>query len=257
MDLDKVLQVAVTAAKAAGAYLLEQQSQVKVIEKKSLHDWLLEQDQISEKMIITKIKETFPDHSFIAEESGAHKAHQKYQWIIDPLDGSFNYQRGWPIFGVVIGFMIDGEVTVSVIFLPYFNELYTATDGQGAYLNGKKIRVSSVSDLEKSVIVMGDYSADGDSEKILLQLEDMSKMAKMISRVRMIGSAAADHALLASGRCDALIARASKPWDIYIGKKLVEEAGGKVSLFYNKDKGDIFIFSNNKLHKKLTAFIIS
>lgn len=254
MDSQRVLQVGVDAAKEAGAYLLQQESQIKVLSQKASHDWLLEQDQTSEKIIITKIKENFPDHSILSEESGLDKKSTQYKWIIDPLDGSFNYQHGWPLYGVIIGLFVDDLMKVSVILLPKFNELYTAIDGEGAYLNGGKIQVSTTEKLDKAVVLMGDYDVTSNKENINLQLGDAEILANSVSRVRMVGSSAIDEVLIACGKADALITRSSKSWDVEVGKKLIEEAGGVVTL-RNNQHGLVSIFSNKNLHKSFTALI--
>jgi len=254
MDLDHVLQIGITSAKKAGEYLLQQQSQVKVVSQKTATDWLLEQDKKAEQIIIATIRETFPDHSIIAEESGLSQKDTQYKWMIDPLDGSFNYQHGWSLYGVIIGFFIEDSIKVSVIFLPKFDELYTAIDKDGAYLNGTKIHVSSISDLKNSVIVVGDYNKDNNQEIINLQLADMKALANNVGRVRMVGSSAVDHVLIATGKAEGLIGRGGNPWDIVIGKKLIEEAGGVATFTPSKD-GGLSVFGNKFIYKQLSAII--
>jgi myo-inositol-1(or 4)-monophosphatase len=254
MDLNHALQIGITAAKEAGEYLLRQQSKIKVVSQKTSTDWLLEQDKHAEKIIITKIREAFPDHSILAEESGLDQKHAHYKWIIDPLDGSFNYQRGWPLYGSIIGLYVKDLIKVAVIFLPKFDELYTAVDKGGTYLNGKKIHVSTVSDLKGSIIVVGDYNKNNNQKIIKKQLNDMKLLANHVGRVRMVGSSALDHALIASGKVEALINRGGKPWDLEVGKKLIEEAGGVATRLSDEDNG-LFLFGNKLIHKQLSALL--
>lgn len=254
MDLEDVLQVGIAAAREAGTYLLNEQANVRVVSQKSATDWLLAQDKRADEIIVTKIKETFPDHSILAEESGNSKNHAQYQWIIDPLDGSFNYQHGWSLFGVTIGFFVNEECKVSILFLPVFDEMYTAVDKKGAFLNGKKIQVSSISDLRQSSIVVADFEKNFNQKILAKQLEDMKALANHVGRVRMVGSAAWDHILIASGKAEGLVAIGGGRWDIEVGKKLVEEAGG-VAVSKNGDYGIESIFGNKAIYKALREII--
>ncbi|HSA83271.1 MAG TPA: inositol monophosphatase family protein, partial [Patescibacteria group bacterium] len=254
MDFDQIVSVGTAAAQEAGKYLLREQKNVSVVSQKTPTDWLLAQDKKAEEIIVAKIKETFPDHSILAEESGHSKNHEEYQWIIDPLDGSFNYQHGWHLFGVTIGFAVRDEVQVSVIFMPAFNEMYTAIDQQGAFLNGEKIHVSSIKDLKQSEIIFADFEKSFNQKIINRQLEDIKALANNVGRVRMVGSAALDHVLIASGRAEGLVARGGGRWDIEIGKKLVEEAGG-VATFEKDEYGLLSIFGNKTIYTALSEII--
>ncbi|MEW6061970.1 MAG: inositol monophosphatase family protein, partial [Bacteroidota bacterium] len=152
-----MLNIAVEAAVEAGKFLKYNVGKIKNIERKKGQETNLvtEIDKQSEALIIKKIHQHFPSHDILGEESGAHELKSEYRWIIDPLDGTTNYTHGVPIYSVTIGIEYKKEIIAGVIYDPNADELFSAEKGQGAFLNGKKIRVSSTDQLINSLLVTG------------------------------------------------------------------------------------------------------
>ena len=144
----------INLAKEAGKILMNDFGRLKTIKKKGQNDFVTNADYESEKFIISKIQGKYPEHSILSEEKGEIKNDSDYEWYIDPLDGTTNFVHGLPMFGVSIGLAKKGESILGVIYLPFFNEMYVAEKGKGAYLNGKKIHVSDNSDVKNSLVNM-------------------------------------------------------------------------------------------------------
>src|SRR5437660_6139903 len=138
------LDTAQVAAREAGKYLLQKRGHVRVLTQKALHDTLLDGDVEAESIILRRLKQDFPQAGFLSEEAGSDHREAVEQWTIDPLDGSANFQHGSPYFGVTINLSIARHIVLSVIYLPVFDEMFTAVRGQGARLNGQAIYVSQV-----------------------------------------------------------------------------------------------------------------
>jgi myo-inositol-1(or 4)-monophosphatase len=191
----------------------------------------------------------------LSEESGSIDQKSAYLWLIDPLDGSFNYQHGRESFGVMIGLVVDGAPVISVIYLPVHDELFVAIQGYGATRNGKRITVSSTESLPEAVIHFGDFAKDDVGSRNTQRLADITKLAYAVGRVRMVGSAAVDAADVACGRADGLIVRNLHIWDTIIGQLLVQEANGKVTVHHDQTDGRQLIFSNKHVHPTLEALL--
>lgn len=227
-----MLDIAIEAAKTAGTFLKKNIGKVSNIERKDGQEKNLvtEIDKKSEEIIISIVKRHFPNHDILAEESGASAiSTSDYKWIIDPLDGTTNYTHGLPVFCVSICVEWKGELLYGVIYDPNFNELFTAVKGEGAFLNGKKIRVSKTEELGKSLLVSGfPYNI---AENPNNAIEHFINFVIRAQAVRRMGSAAIDLAYVAAGRYDGFWEVALNPWDTAAGALLVLEAGGKVSDF--------------------------
>lgn len=251
--------LAVEAAKNAGA-LLQQGfgSHFEIDSKPGMQNLVTEYDHISEKAVITTISERFPDHAFLAEESGTiNKGSGSVTWIIDPLDGTVNFAHNIPVFSVSIAACVNGVIVSGVVYHPMAQELFVAEKGKGSYLNTKPISVSKTSDLKKALLATGfPYDVDKDP------LNCVEKFAKIQLRgvpVRRLGSAAIDLAYVAAGRCDAYWEVGLHPWDMAAGKLLVEEAGGTVS-HWDGAPHEIFSYStmlasNGQLHQAMIEFL--
>ena len=152
-----MIQLAIEAALEAGQFLKESVGQILQVERKLGQETNLvtQIDKKAEDIIISKIKKQYPDHDFLAEESGSHKKQSEYRWIIDPLDGTLNFTHGMPLFSVSIGVEKKGEVIAGVVYEPNLGELFTAEKGRGAYLNKKRIHVSKLDKLIESMVVTG------------------------------------------------------------------------------------------------------
>lgn len=249
-----MLDIAREAALEAGKFLKYNLGKVKHIERKLGQETNLvtEIDKQSEALIIKKIKQHYPSHDILAEESGAHDSKSEYRWVIDPLDGTTNFTHGLPIFCVSIGVEYKGVLIAGAIYDPSADELFTAEKGGGAYLNGKRIHVSSSDKLINSLLVTGfPYNVRENPGKVV---EHFVNMLMVGQGVRRLGSAALDLAYVAAGRLDAFWEVFLNPWDKAAGILLVEEAGGKVSDFKG---GPASIYdqntlaSNGKIHDQM------
>lgn len=233
LDLEKILTVARDAALEAGKVLAEGYAQPKSIRYKGEIDLVTQYDLASEKIILTRLKSSFPDHEILAEESGLEGPKSPNRWYIDPLDGTTNFAHGFPVFCVSIAFEAETDsgpqVLAGVIFDPLRQELFTAVRGGGAYLNDNPIEVSKESDLRRALTATGfPYNIREQPEPVLSRFRQMVLQAQ---GVRRPGSAALDLAYIACGRLDGFWEQNLHPWDTAAGALLVEEAGGRVTDF--------------------------
>ncbi|MBO9489213.1 inositol-1-monophosphatase [Endozoicomonas sp. G2_1] len=225
-----MLNIAVRAARSAGNVIVrafEQQDKVEV-EAKGLNDFVTNVDKLAEQAIIDTIKKAYPSHSIIGEESGVHDGEdQDYQWIIDPLDGTTNFVKGIPHFAVSIALKVKGKLDQAVVFDPIRGELFTASRGKGAQLNGFRIRVNQAKELNGAVLATGfPFKQKHHIDSYLAMFKDLfAKTADM----RRAGSASLDLAYVAAGRVDGFFEFGLKPWDTAAGELLVIEAGGLVT----------------------------
>lgn len=247
VDIPEIVKIAEDTAREAGVYLLQKLGTAKVEHRKSLRDDVLDVDLQAEHLIVTRLRREFPHIGILSEETGHEGAYEHY-WIIDPLDGSANFQHRSPLFGIAIALVTHQKTQIGIIYLPTSDEMFMAIHGQGAYLNKARITVSEVVTLDKAIIHIGDFTKEGDLEIINEGLEDLSKVAKHIQRIRMIGTAATDLAYVACGRADALINYATASWDIEAGKLLLLEAGGKVCTIQRQNTKPVSIYSNKNIH---------
>lgn len=224
--LAQALDVAQETARAAGVYLLEHQSTASVVRQKTSRDALLDADLAAESIILEHIRTAFPQHVVLSEEAGTSSGDDKhYKWVVDPLDGSANYLRGSPLFGVAIALLTDGVASVGAIYLPALGELYCAVRGGGAKCNDVAIHCAETPRLAQAVIHVGDFAKSGRHRDNIYRLAGVEPLADKAGRVRMVGSAAADFAFVACGRADGLVMFGSTPWDIEAGQLLAMEAG--------------------------------
>jgi myo-inositol-1(or 4)-monophosphatase len=226
-----MLDVAIEAAKEAGKFLKYNIGKVRSIEQKKGEERNLvsEIDKASEEKIIGIIKRHYPGHAILAEESGGRTESADYKWIIDPLDGTTNFLHGVPIFCVTIAVERKGEVVAGVIYDPNHDEMFTAAKGEGAFLNGRPIRVSKTKELINSLLVTGfpyDIARNPDHA-----IEHFVHFLAEGRGIRRLGSAALDLAYTAAGRFDGFWEVNLNPWDMAAGVLLVSEAGGKVTDF--------------------------
>lgn len=224
-----MLNTAVKAARRAGTVIMRHADRLDrlAVEPKGRNDFVTEVDRRAEAEIIDILRHAYPDHGILAEESGNHDAGDQYLWIVDPLDGTTNFLHGYPHFAVSIALRNRGKLEQGVIFDPHRNELYTATRGQGARLNDRRIRVSGIADMPHALL------GTGFPFKTQQYLEQWIQVFRVLmpesSGVRRAGSAALDLAHVACGRFDGFWEFGLKPWDMAAGCLLIEEAGGRVS----------------------------
>jgi len=241
--MQPMLNIAVRAARAAGDIIvrnMDRLDRIKVVTKQN-NDFVSNVDHMAEQAIIATLKQSYPDHGILAEESGTQSESSEFQWIIDPLDGTTNYLHGFPQFAVSIALKHKNRLEVGVIYDPVSQELFTAMRGDGAKLNDKKIRVSNQKGLNNALLGTGFPYYD--QSYLDTYLETMKALMQKTAGIRRPGSAALDLAWLAAGRVDGFWEFNLKAWDIAAGALIVREAGGIVSDFQNKDgylqSGDI------------------
>lgn len=254
MDIKKLLDVAVTASKLAGSKLKEGfGSSFEISSKEGVHNLVTEYDYLAEQIILTNIKESFPDHFILSEEAGANTSKSNVRWIIDPLDGTVNFAHSIPIFCVSIGVELNGEMVVGVIYNPMLEELFVAVKGEGATLNGKKINVSKTTSLQDSILVTGFPYNVAQNENGCI--DDVVTILKLGLPLRRLGSAALDLAYLAAGRFDGYWESKLNPWDIAAGLLIVREAGGKVTHYDNNEyvlSNGTVLATNSLIHDELS-----
>jgi len=225
-----MLSIAVRAARRAGAIItqaLDQRHALK-IESKSENDFVSEVDRNAEFAIIEILQRAYPDHAILGEESGQHEGNE-YEWIIDPLDGTFNFLKGNPQFCVSIALQHNSVLTHAVIYDPLRDELYTATKGNGAYLNNHRIRVGRATGLQGTLIGTGfPFRMHQHIDAYLGMFKNVLSQA---ADIRRPGSAALDLAFVACGRLDGFWEMGLHPWDMAAGVLLIQEAGGLVGDF--------------------------
>jgi myo-inositol-1(or 4)-monophosphatase len=230
-----MLNVAVRAARAAGRIITRAAVDVGAVKvaRKQRNDFVTEVDRAAEEAIIGTLRQAYPEHAFLAEESGHTQGRREAPpheadtvWIIDPLDGTTNFIHGFPQYCVSIALMQKGVVTQAVVYDPNRDELYTASKGRGAYLNDRRIRVSARTRIDEALI------GTGFPFRRLDALDEYLRMFKAVSEkaagVRRPGAAALDLAYVAAGRYDAFFEIGLMPWDVAAGSLLVTEAGGLV-----------------------------
>jgi myo-inositol-1(or 4)-monophosphatase len=229
MDLSTELGVAREAAREAGKILTRLFGQLKEVRMKDGMELITEADIRAEQAILDTIRRHLPDDSFITEETGDHKRHPERVWIIDPLDGTTNFAHGFPFFATSIGFELDGEMVLGVVYNPQMNEYFEAAGGTGAFLNGNPITVSQTGSLRESLLGFGfPYTIQKEPE------EAMRLLARMVVHpqgVRRPGTAAVDLCYVAAGIFDGFWEEGLMPWDTAAGTVILKEAGGRLSTY--------------------------
>ncbi|MBS0654598.1 MAG: inositol monophosphatase [Verrucomicrobia bacterium] len=241
MDYSTLFFTAVQAALLAGNIIHNSfNSPFQVFLKEGENNLVTEVDLAAEKAIIGTVQSRFPDHAILSEEQGyTAGTDSPFLWIIDPLDGTFNFAHNVPLFAVSIAVAYKGELIVAVVYQPETNELFTAQKGEGAYLNGKKLSVSKRHNIGEALLgtdISSQYHRIGNSKGIL----------------RSLGAAVLGLSYVAAGRYDGYWVPGLQPWDIAAGKLLVEEAGGIVTKLDGKPYADFvpasLCASNRLLH---------
>ena len=226
--------IAARAARSAGNVILRYMNRIdglNIVEKQQL-DFVSEVDKLAEAEIIKELHRAYPDHAILAEESGA-TGKGPLTWVIDPLDGTHNYLRGIPHFSVSIALLEKGVPIHAVVFDPLRDELYTASKGDGAYINDRRMRVSKRENLGGAMIATGFPFRQ--REHLVPQLDMTRAILGQAEDIRRSGSAALDLAYVAAGRYDGYFEIGLKPWDMAAGVLLVHEAGGRYCDFAGRD----------------------
>jgi myo-inositol-1(or 4)-monophosphatase len=245
------LRVAVETAREAGEILLEEFERPVRITYKGEVDLVTQADRRSEEVIVTRLRQHFPQHAIVAEEGSGHEQSSKFCWYVDPLDGTTNFAHGYPCFAVSIGLAEGHQLIAGVVYNPVSRDLFAAARGEGATLNGKKIRVSAIDRLATSLLATGFPSHKRAKNPNIHYYWDFTLKSH---GVRRDGSAALDLAGVAAGRFDGFWEFGLKPWDTAAGVLLVEEAGGRVSDFEGRPYklgGRVILASNGLVHEEM------
>ncbi len=216
---------AIDLARQAGHILHSGLGTVETVELKGAVDLLTEFDLRSERLLVEGLRHSFPDDPILAEEGGGASGDRR--WLIDPLDGTTNFAHGLPHFSISMAYVEAGAIQLGIVYDPMRSEMFQATRGEGARLNGKPIHVSREARLDRSLLVTGfpyDIRTAGETN-----LDHFSRMALRSQGVRRFGSAALDLAYVAAGRFDGYWELRLSPWDCGAGILLVQEAGGRVT----------------------------
>ncbi len=237
-----VLTIAKRAALSASRILLRHIDHLErlTVTTKQRSDFVSEADVQAEQDIIQTLRKTYPNHSILAEETGEQAGADEYQWIIDPLDGTTNYLHGIPHFAISIAFRHKNRLEAALVYDPIRQEMFTASRGEGAQINDRRIRVSGVIQMENALLGTGFPFRHPQHQPAYLSV--FNSLFGRCLEIRRAGAASLDLAYVASGRLDGYWEIGLKPWDIAAGALLVQEAGGLVSDFTG---GNDFMQSGN------------
>ncbi|MCM2257189.1 MAG: inositol monophosphatase [Vicinamibacteria bacterium] len=256
MNTSSFANVAAEAVLAAGVIQAQRRGQAIEIQHKGVVDLVTEVDRASEDAILRVLRERFPDHDIVTEETDLARTGSEWVWYVDPLDGTTNYAHGYPFYCASVGLTRNGERIAGAVYDPVKEELFTAERGAGAFLNGRRLRCTQTSELLQSLLVTGfPYDFRDDVDRALVLFRALIARARAIRRD---GAAALDLAYMAAGRIDAFWEERLKPWDVMAGALMVEEAGGRASRFDGTPMGvaaDEVLVSNGPLHPALLEVI--
>jgi len=253
---NRYLELAITAAKEAGQIQMVHFGQPQCVTYKGEFNPVTEVDRLCDQAIQKTIHNTFPDHDILTEESPFKEKGSPWRWIIDPLDGTINYYRGFPFFSVSIGLEKDGEVILGVVYNPVLDELFVAQKGEGAFLNERRIAVSQTDQLKRSFLATGfPYDVQ---ERPEYYLRYFHQFIRQTFAIRRPGSAAIDLCYVAAGRFDGFWELKLHPWDMAAGILLITEAGGKVTGFKGQPMSiyaEETLASNGLIHEQMLQAI--
>lgn len=235
MDLGKHLRVAKDAAFQAGKMLKQNSCTSKEIHYKGAVDLVTDFDKRSQDIIFEHLSKHFTEHDFLAEENLRKERGSEFCWIIDPIDGTTNYAHNFPVFCVSIALAFKDETKLGVIYDPMREEMFTAVKGQGAALNNNRIQVSTIRELDLSLLATG-FPYDLRESRVN-NFDHFLNFATRVQGIRRGGSAAMDLCYVACGRFDGFWELKLQPWDVAAGRVIVLEAGGHVSDFQNSETG--------------------
>ncbi|MDG1462543.1 MAG: inositol monophosphatase family protein [Gammaproteobacteria bacterium] len=258
--MQALLNTAIEAARKAGDIIIRGSSQIDRIkvESKARNEFVTQIDQSAEAAIIELVQQRYPDHAFLGEESGVSgKKDADHVWIIDPIDGTTNFIHGYPQYCVSIGVKVKGRLAVGVVYDPISQELFSATRGSGATLDGRRIRVSNRRDLD-GALVATEFPFRSNAAWLETNLNIYRDVMTQAGGIRHPGSAALSLCYLAAGRLDAAWMISLKPWDIAAGVVILRESGGLVSSI--ADDGDYMesgnlVAGSPKVHNELKGII--
>ncbi len=230
-----MLNVAVKAARRAATIINRASLNLErlQIDRKQHNDFVTEVDKAAEEAIIETLSEAYPNHGFLAEESGELLNNSDHIWIIDPLDGTTNFIHGFPQYAISIALSVNGVLQQAVVYDPNRDELFSASKGAGAYVDRRRLRVASQIKLENALIGTGfPYRQDQDVDQYL---KIFAEMTRQCAGLRRPGAASLDLAYVAAGRYDGFFESELKPWDMAAGALIITEAGGLVGNYRGEE----------------------
>lgn len=256
-DGDCFLKTAIRAARAAGEIQRKGLGKVHKIKFKGEINLVTEIDKACEEKIQKIVSKEFPDHDFLMEESGAWNRPSEYKWIVDPLDGTTNYSHGYPFFCASIGLVYREQVILGVVYEPVMDQLFVGARGGGARLNGKRIHVSKISTLKRSLLATG-FAYNVQTTANDNNMDHFNNFIMHTQAVRRDGAAAIDICYVACGRFDGFWELGLWPWDSSAGLVILEEAGGRVTMFDGGPfdlYGKQIVASNGKIHESMVKVL--
>ena len=256
-DVSSLLGDIITIAREAGMLLASGFGTTFSVDSKSgRHNLVTEYDVKCELLLRDRLGKLLPGSGFLGEEGGGTLPDAQAQWIVDPLDGTVNFAHGIPIFCVSIALVVDNVIQAGVIYQPLLDEMFWAVRGKGAWLNEKRLGVSSSSDVMGSLLVTGfPYNVQDNPEHCI---DQFASIVRHGIPVRRLGSAALDLAYVAAGRFDGFWEVRLHPWDMAAGVLLVEEAGGRVTHYSGREfvlSHDSIVATNGHIHDELTQWL--
>jgi myo-inositol-1(or 4)-monophosphatase len=258
LELKKICAEIEKVARETGAFILKESEvfDINKTETKGLNDFVSYVDKGSEKMLIERLGRIIPEAGFIAEEGTSSKKGLRYNWVVDPLDGTTNFLHGVHPYAISIGLTEYDEVVAGVVYEAGGNETFIAWKNGGAWLNGRRIHVSGISKLSGSLVATGfPYNY---FDRLTPYMNCLTYLLKHTHGVRRLGSASIDLAYVACGRFELFFEYDLKPWDIAAGMLLVREAGGHVSDFSGNMKGltgEELIAANDLVYSEILEII--
>ncbi len=254
------LQVMVQAAQKAARALARDFGEVEQLQVslKGPGDFVTAADRRAEQIIVEELRRARPGFAVLAEEGGEDAAEANARWIVDPLDGTTNFLHGLPHFAISIACEMNGELVAGVVLDPIKQELFTADRGAGAWMNGRRLRVSARRDLDQSMVACGMpvLNWEGRERGFMGQLD---RVSARVAGIRRWGAASLDLAYVAAGRYDGFWEFGLKPWDVAAGIVLIREAGGQVAQLEGggvMERGTL-VAANPQLHPQLSRLLES
>ena len=259
--MEPMVTIALRAARKAGDLIVRASDELDRVghQAKGVADYVTEVDIAAEQEILYQLGKAYPDHEFLAEESGqTGNAKSDHLWVIDPLDGTSNFMRGIPHYCVSIACIVDGRLAHAVVFDPVRQEEFTASRGRGAQLNGHRLRVSNRTDLRECLLGTGIPFLGHEQQRLPQYTQTLAELAAQCMGIRRAGAAALDLAYVAAGRFDGFWETGLERWDIAAGALIIKEAGGLISDLSGSerylDNGQV-VCGNPKIFKQLLSTV--
>ena len=259
--MEPMVTIALRAARKAGDLIVRASDELDRVghQAKGVADYVTEVDIAAEQEILYQLGKAYPDHAFLAEESGqTGNAKSDHLWVIDPLDGTSNFMRGIPHYCVSIACIVDGRLAHAVVFDPVRQEEFTASRGRGAQLNGHRLRVSNRTDLRECLLGTGIPFLGHEQQRLPQYTQTLAELAAQCMGIRRAGAAALDLAYVAAGRFDGFWETGLERWDIAAWALIIKEAGGLISDLSGSerylDNGQV-VCGNPKIFKQLLSTV--